>query len=276
MHCPNCGFAMADRPDLAGMTFACPQCNGPFTVPAPMAFPHSQVPQHAMQEPFAISPHRVSAPHTTVHVNVPKQNHNSLGTASVILGVVSLFFCWMPIFGLPLAALGTLLGMIGVLVSVFRGGAGLGMPIAGTAISGLVLVIAGYFWGAVVLGIAKVAEDMDKQGRVTEQQQPATPFDRTQLEPLPLRSKSFEDGQREAAFIVDPVPEPTPTATPTFDKPWQASRKWTLTTGRTVEGRLRTWSKFKVVIVQADGNEIATNIDGVSPADQAWVDSKLQ
>jgi len=77
-----------------------------------------------------------------------------------------------------------------------------------------------------------------------------------------------------------PAPEPVPTATPstkpTFDKPWQASRKWTLTTGRTVEGRLRTWSKFKVVIVQADGKEIATNIDGLSPADQAWVDSKLQ
>jgi hypothetical protein len=41
MHCPNCNFGLADRPDLAGQTFACPNCGGPFTVPAVAAIASS-------------------------------------------------------------------------------------------------------------------------------------------------------------------------------------------------------------------------------------------
>jgi hypothetical protein len=69
---------------------------------------------------------------------------HSLGISAVILGILALLICWIPLFGLlglPLSGLGLLLGLIGLGVAVKRRGAGIGFPIAGSAISGLAIVI---------------------------------------------------------------------------------------------------------------------------------------
>jgi len=51
MNCPHCHFALGSRPELAGMTFACPQCDGVFTVPAPLAVPPFQPSRAAHSTP---------------------------------------------------------------------------------------------------------------------------------------------------------------------------------------------------------------------------------
>lgn len=69
----------------------------------------------------------------------------------MILGILGLLICWIPFIGLlgtPLSGLGLLLGVCGFLLAIFRKGAGIGLPIAGTMISGLALLIATASTGA--------------------------------------------------------------------------------------------------------------------------------
>lgn len=70
---------------------------------------------------------------------------NSLGIASLILGILAFLICWIPfvaIVSIPLSGLGLLLGIIGIVLAVTRSGYGVGFPIAGSSISALALVIA--------------------------------------------------------------------------------------------------------------------------------------
>lgn len=93
--------------------------------------------------PVLQSGHVVGAP--VVNVALPRRG-SSLGVASLILGTLAFLICWVPllgILGIPLSALGLLLGAIGFIVALTRGGAGIGYVIAGCAISGLALAVAG-------------------------------------------------------------------------------------------------------------------------------------
>jgi len=89
-------------------------------------------------------------PQTIIVQQAPPRT-SSLGVASLIVGVVAFVFCWMPYIGvitLPLSALGVLLAGLGFLVSLARGGAGIGYSLAGGAMSALALVIAVRMWMA--------------------------------------------------------------------------------------------------------------------------------
>lgn len=102
------------------------------------AYPAPPVPPAPALEPG----HAVGAP--SVNVHLPRRT-SSLGVASLILGIVAFLFCWIPLLGIistPLSALGLVLGIIGFLVAVFRRGAGIGYPIAGSLVSGFALFIA--------------------------------------------------------------------------------------------------------------------------------------
>jgi hypothetical protein len=79
-----------------------------------------------------------------VRVEAPRRG-SGLGLAACILGVLAFVICWVPLIGLigvPLSALGLILGLIGLLVAILRKGAGIGFAIAGSAICGLALVVA--------------------------------------------------------------------------------------------------------------------------------------
>ncbi len=79
----------------------------------------------------------------SIKVNVPRRG-SSFGIASMVLGLAAFTVCWIPYFGLvgtPLSALGFLLGIIGILISLTRSGAGMGFAIAGTVVSGMALAI---------------------------------------------------------------------------------------------------------------------------------------
>lgn len=100
-------------------------------------------------------------------INVNYQSRgSSLGVAAIVLGCVALLFCWVPVLGLvstPLSGLGLLLASLGFLVSLFRGGTGIGYVIAGGALSGLALTIAMFVTAgtAAVVGAAAEAAARD-------------------------------------------------------------------------------------------------------------------
>lgn len=73
----------------------------------------------------------------------PERGLNWLGVASLIIGLFSLTFTWVPLIGcstIPLAILGPILGLDGVLTA--RGGrTGLGFPVAGVVASLLAILV---------------------------------------------------------------------------------------------------------------------------------------
>lgn len=62
---------------------------------------------------------------------------SALGTASFVVGVLALLFGWIPFLGLlaiPVATIGILLAGLGLLIAMFNGLRGAGMPLLGAAI----------------------------------------------------------------------------------------------------------------------------------------------
>jgi hypothetical protein len=106
----------------------------------------------------------------TVEVKIPRQG-SSLGGGACILGILALIICWIPVIGLvgtPLSALGLLLGLIGLLVAIVRNGAGIGLAIAGSAISGLALFVTVAITGSIFAAGKAISEEM-KQTEKTNQ-----------------------------------------------------------------------------------------------------------
>lgn len=101
-----------------------------------------------------------------IHVNAPAPHGNSLGVASMVLGILAFVICWIPILnllGLPLSGLGLLLGIIGIIISATRRGAGVGFSIAGTAISMVALVVV--LWMSVAIAQAMAPHMPQLQGQ---------------------------------------------------------------------------------------------------------------
>lgn len=107
-----------------------------------------------------------------IHVAAPRPYGNSLGIASMVLGILAFVICWIPILnllGLPLSGLGLLLGIIGIVIAAVRRGSGIGFPIAGAAISGVALVIVIWMY----VGVARVM-GARPQSQQTSRSQSAT------------------------------------------------------------------------------------------------------
>lgn len=94
-----------------------------------------------------ISPGRM-APVEVMSVQPPRELHvhkaprpaNSMGIASLVLGIIGLLFICLPFIGGPLAGLGLLLAIIGFLTSLGRRGSGIGYAIAGGALCAIGLI----------------------------------------------------------------------------------------------------------------------------------------
>ena len=155
----------------------------------------------------------------TINVDI-KPKGNSLGVVSLVLGVVAFLFCWIPLVGavgIPLSGLGVLLGMIGLVVAVFRRGASIGYPIAGTVISGLALLVAWSMTGALIAGFSAAGEELakDRQQRsatnqVTVKDGSATTNNSTSTEEGNTDTPSSEsiDTPKSQSKAAAPPPEP--------------------------------------------------------------------
>jgi len=105
----------------------------------------------------------------------------------MVLGILAFLICWIPflnLLGLPLSRLGVLLGIIGIIISATRGGSGVGFPIAGTAISGLALVIVVWMYLAIASAMAPVVPNQQTQPTFQALPQPS------QASPTPRASRN--------------------------------------------------------------------------------------
>lgn len=150
--CPACGNLLKAAQEVAGKTRKCPGCGRSIKVPAVQSLiakePGAPVtpPQLPPQVISEAAPDRPPVPSPSVAIQVPqsRQASHSFGAASLVLGTLAVFICWVPflgLLGLPLSALGLLLGAVGLWIAFVRKGSGAGFAIAGTAISLLAAVV---------------------------------------------------------------------------------------------------------------------------------------
>lgn len=181
--CPHCGKSINVKDEGAGRTGKCPGCQGIVHVPQPetknreLLVPHppelSSPPTVIAARPTpppltrpvcepagAQEPLFSSVPATAIQVDVGQSSRaaHSLGIASLILGALSFFVCWLPLIGLFFSGLGLVLGGIGLFLAIVRKRSGIGFSIAGTAISSVALVTGFVFMYAVAGTVASVDE----------------------------------------------------------------------------------------------------------------------
>lgn len=123
-------------------------------VPVIAAAPHRPQPEQG---------HIYGAP--VINVAMPRRG-NSCGVAAIVLGLVAFLICWIPLvnlLSLPLSGLGLLLGLLGILIAITRGGASIGYPIAGSAICGLSLLVTMLMTTAIVGGIKSASDVIAKE-----------------------------------------------------------------------------------------------------------------
>jgi len=101
-------------------------------------------------------------------IEVTIREGSGLGKASLILGVLAFTFCWIPLLGvisLPVAALGTLLGGAGLLLSLIRRGSSLGYCIGGLSTCGIAFFVAITVNGALANGLKSLGDGLDSAAR---------------------------------------------------------------------------------------------------------------
>jgi len=174
-NCPQCDAILHGKNEWIGKTACCNKCQQRFVVPPPSAAaqnPPGQTSNAASPPPTipakpaatADQPYRASPPQfqsrsqstddfsvnggeyertapNTIQINVATSKpSNSLGIGSIVLAIVGLFTLCLPFVALPLLLLGLALGVAGIVVAVKRKGGGVGLPIAGSAICGILLI----------------------------------------------------------------------------------------------------------------------------------------
>jgi len=158
--CPKCSAAMEVPDSLAGSTETCPVCGNVCTVPVRAVVATPTVP--------APAPLPAAAALSQVNVNVQAppaaKSTNGLGVAALVLGIVAVLTCWIPfigILGIPLAVLGCVFGLIGLLIALIGRRSGVGMPIAGLIICIVSIVIAVSMTGGAAVAIDEAIREAE-------------------------------------------------------------------------------------------------------------------
>jgi hypothetical protein len=143
--CANCGKEFSVPDGVAGRFGKCNQCGQRNQVPSGAAGAATTVASPSARAIQILAQAPPPAPiQTVVVVERFRYGGNSLAIASIILGVLAFLSGFVPLFGLssiPVAALGGLLGVLGLVMAVFRKGGGAGFSIAGMLLSLLVILI---------------------------------------------------------------------------------------------------------------------------------------
>lgn len=185
--CTHC-HAQFNAPDNAvGQKARCPKCKNPFVIASVKPVLPTAVPNPAEQEELA-SPPPVHASvsrvqpvpaNTTqiehkiiqnVHVHQQSAKRTSgMGIAALVLGIIACLTCWIPFLGLlgaPLAALGLLFGIIGIILSLISRRSSVGLSLAGSIVCLVSLMICGTITGVTTTAIGQavnsVEENMNK------------------------------------------------------------------------------------------------------------------
>ena len=172
--CKKCGkkFVLKEEKDQQDDTSERPKQQATVKVPAvrlqapaikekPPAIPLRESPQIE----FAVPPSSPSPSiQTVVAVSVTNQHRgSSLGMASVVLGILAFLICWIPlvnVISMLFAGIGFFLAMIGLIVALFRKGAGVGMPIAGATVCAIAMIVSVLITGSLVAGAKAVGDQI--------------------------------------------------------------------------------------------------------------------
>jgi hypothetical protein len=167
VQCPGCQKNINAKDDFAGKKVKCPGCDTTIRIPeqhddlisTPLPIIKAPQPQLVTpdQQRFASSPQIV----LNNNIQLKDGYSNSIGISSLVLGVLSMFVCWMPFISWIVSGLGLLLGMIGISLAIFRKGKGVGYSIGGSVLSGTCLLIWIVFLSA-VSQVAKEIKEADK------------------------------------------------------------------------------------------------------------------
>lgn len=131
MICNSCGsFFPDDQPN-------CPQCG-------------AQAPQIGMQQ--ATQPYQSPVIQQSVVNAAPTVRKNGSATAGLILGIISLVFCWIPYIGVLLAIIGLIFAIIGV---AKKNVGSKGKAVVGIVLAGISLLIGSSITNAVSNASAK-------------------------------------------------------------------------------------------------------------------------
>lgn len=135
---------------------------------------------------------------SAVYIQQSSKSTSGFGIAALVLGILACLTCWIPFIGIlsiPLSGLGLLFGIIGILVSAIGGKSTLGMPIAGSAVSLIALVIAIVSTGVIVAAAGTASEVAERAAQVLEEE-----------------SEDIEQPEAQPLFQPQPTPETTPPA----------------------------------------------------------------
>jgi len=148
--------------------------------------------------PFRAPPPPMYVPAQHINVGVAvRSGHkgtSGFGIAALILGVIAILFCWVPFVGLlalPIAGFGTMLAVVGFVVSAAGGKSSVGMPVAGGTICILAICGATLMSGATAKSIADASAPLNRnpphQEVITSPPSiaPATPEPRPAPTPAP-------------------------------------------------------------------------------------------
>ena len=134
---------------------SCQHCNGHIAFPAEMAGQMSACP-HCGLETKLVIPNVTKAPANSPPQNVSveiKRGVSPLGIASLVLGIIACIFCWIPLLGLlvlPLALIGLLLAVAGLIMAGVSKKTGFAFPVSGL----IVCVLSGFIAIAITGSVA--------------------------------------------------------------------------------------------------------------------------
>lgn len=182
--CPHCGNGIKVNDSAAGKSGKCNQCGEKVTVPrsttvlksSPEIVQDAPPPaQYRQQQP---APYQApQQPTVAVQVNQKERSSNSVGIASVILGILALLICWIPlvnVLSFIFGGIGLLLAGIGLFLGMTRKGSGIGFPIAGGTVSAVSMLVAGMMFFAMFSaagGLQAVEQAREAARRAKEKQQ---------------------------------------------------------------------------------------------------------
>ena len=189
---------------MAGRQGKCPGCGDRVTVPpletasqdwladppatktaVPPIAPPIAPPARVVEQPRDIVEHVPAAPvqpPVAVQLNVsqtnttPSNTSSSLGIASLVIGVLSLFTFCIPLVGLLVSLLGLGLGAAGLTMAILRKGRGIGFSIAGIVLSGISLLVALFFMFAMSAGVTamdQAIKEAEARQKAQQNQRPA-------------------------------------------------------------------------------------------------------
>lgn len=179
--------AVSSRPQVSAAvpthrqdTVACRFCGEQILAGAEKCRHCGEILDAAMRAAIVATPQAVPttavqlAPQMTVNVAAPSRSSHSLGVASLVVGVLSFFVCWMPVIGLLLGGLGLVLGIGGLVIAITRKGGGIGYSIAGSAVSALSVMIGISFAAAISSMFAGINKATHQTGTISPEAQPVS------------------------------------------------------------------------------------------------------